>query len=200
MRRSERVLPFVAVFVVALAAIGLFLAREHRRARRIVSNEDEAVAVLQRLRAAQVVYRAQAGRYGWLGELEAAGLLEGLELHESPAPPHVRLTGYRIDVLLPYGRVGGENLGLVGERDPRAADPRLSEAHFALVARPLEPGRSGWRMFYLDEDDRLFLNEGVVDTDSAMRNELPAAQVKRSQPQQSSRPYLWQRADEIDRD
>ncbi len=196
-RRRERALPFVILFLLALAVIVLPLARGVHEARRMVANEDEAVRVLTRLRSAEVVLRAERGHYGWLGDLAQAGLIPDLVVEDEPSPPHVVLDGYRIDVLLPYGHVGGNIVGLVTEADARDRDPTLSQDHVSLVARPLAPAETGWRMYYLDEDDRLFVNEGVTDPESAERNQLPKSQVKEPQPQLSSRPHLWQLAEGI---
>ncbi|MFV1959869.1 MAG: hypothetical protein ACC662_10700, partial [Planctomycetota bacterium] len=102
-----------------------------------------------------------------------------------------------IDVLLPHGRLGASGVALtprgIGRPPPELS---LCRQHMAVVARPLEPGVTGWRMWYLDERGEVYLNEGVVDQVGARRNELPERQITHSEPLQSGSPLLWQRLDE----
>jgi len=191
-RRSERPWLFLVVFGLAMAAIVVPLVQERLRARRMVANEDTAVEMLRRLRSAEIVFHAREGRYGFYADLTRSDLLQGIDLRQEPAPPHVRTPGYRVDVLLPTGVVEGETVAIATRIEGRTPDPVLASEHFSLVARPTEPTTTGWRIYYLDEDDRLFINEGVVDAESAEKNLLPHSQVKTSQPQQSSRACLWQ--------
>lgn len=191
-RRRERPWLFVLVLVLSLAAILVPLATEHQRARRMVANEDASVLVMRRLRSAEIVFHAREGRYAFFEELARADLLQGIDLRQEPAPPHVWTPGYRVDLMLPTGVVGGEHVGIAPQSEGRTPDPLLATKHFSLVSRPTRPMETGWRIYYLDEDDRLFVNEGVVDAESAEKNVLPQSQVKSSQPQQSSRASLWQ--------
>ncbi len=195
-KRRERAWPYLVVVAAAAAAIVWPLVRESRRAHAMIEREHEALAALDRVAAAEESLREATGRYGWVEDLERSGRLGGLRVAGPDAGRYVASPGYRVDVLLPWGRLGGRGIGLVPRGGAHPPDDDLSTSHFAVVARPLEPGTSGWRAFYMDEEAVLFLNEGVTDADSAALNPLPETKVHASQPMQSGRALLWQRADE----
>jgi hypothetical protein len=196
--RREGLWPFLVVTLACLAAIALVGLAHDRRAHELVAREDAALDALRRVAAAEGAYREQAGRYGWLADLERAGLLQGLEVRGGE-DPHVRAADYRIDVLLPTVRLGPEEVQIApqGEQEP---DPALAEQHFAAVARPLAPGVSGFRSWYLDEKGELYLNEGVLDREGLALNALPLHLVRSSEAMGSPSPMLWQHAATLQKD
>ena len=88
-------------------------------------------------------------------------------------------------------------VGIVPRDAHEKPDPKLRTRHVSVVARPLKPGHSGFRMWYVDEQMELYLNEGVVDDVGARINELPAIQVSYSHRLDTARYLLWQLASEV---
>ena len=194
--RRDRGWLFGLVVLGAAAAILLALAVEGGRARALVEGEDAAASAVRAVAAAEAAFHAREGRYGWLAELAASGVLGGVVVSHEPSPEHATTPGYRIDVLLPTG-LRGARVVEIARRGEGEVDEELRRGHFAVVARPTEPGRTGWRTWYLDEDGVLYLAEGVADVEAALESPLPATQVKAAQPQLSARELLWQRADAL---
>ncbi len=168
------------------------------RARRVIDREEAALAVLWQVRGALGRLHGQEGRYAFVEELEGAGLLAGLEVVQEEGRRHVASEGYRIDVLLPHARLGQGLIAISPRGAEHPPDPDLSTRHFAVVARPLEPLVSGTRMYYVDEKDDLFLNEGIVDDAGARFNPLPLVQIRESQRLDSANAVAWQRAWEVE--
>jgi hypothetical protein len=183
--RRDRAALWLILLGLLVTAVVASLALVRRGAAAMVVQEDAALAGLRALLAAQVEYRERSGRYGWLDEV--APLLEG----GAPVTP-----GYRIDVLLPRRR---DALGHVelAEQARAPYDPLLAARHVALVARPLEPGRSGWRTFYLDETARVYVSEGVFDWQSATSNALPRTRVEGPHLPQHPGP-VWRPLDDLE--
>jgi hypothetical protein len=185
--RRDRAGLWLVVLALLVGGALAVLAHVRRDAREMVAHEDAALAALHALLAAETRHRETSGRYGWLDEVTPL-LPGGAAAAEAP--------GYRIDVLLPGGRDALGHVELV-ERSRAAHDPLLAARHVALVARPLEPGRSGWRTFYLDETARVYVSEGVFDWQSASLNALPRVRVEG--PQLPSQPGpVWRPLDDLE--
>lgn len=195
--RRDGAWPFLLLIALAAASVLVPLFWQKLRAEAMVRNEDHAARMVRRVREAQVRFFETEGRYGWVEDLDRAGLLEGFDVRREGDRFYVALGGYRIDVLLPGGRIGGDKVDLVAQGGDRPFDFDLAQRHFAVVARPLEPMVSGWRSYYVDEDDVLYTNEGVTDLDGAKQNALPRIQVKKSVQLHESRPMLWQSPDDL---
>jgi hypothetical protein len=199
-RRRDGLLPFAAVLFATIALVVGAFWRERARATAVVAREDAALDLLHRLLAAEGRLRERQGRYGWLGELERAGLLPAGARLEPGAPPHLLAEGYRFDVLLPTGRLGPA-VTIEPEGSPRGGpDEALLREHVAVVARPLSPGEDGYRVWYLDERADLYLNEGVVDVDSRLRNALPRVLLTTVSGVDPTGIMLWQREATLSRD
>ncbi len=161
---------------LSLATVLWITFGDQDRARAIVAREDAALANLQRVLVAQRAFHETNERYGWIEDLQEAGLLavppsskvDGQTILDSP--------GYRIDVLLPKHRGADGNVRL-GLRDQDAANTRLSAKYFAVVARPTEPGLSGYRVYYVDESGIVLVSDGVSDEQTRVRNPLPLAHL-----------------------
>ena len=199
--RREHTAFFVVVLLVAALLIVAPLLRERQAAASKVENENRALSTLFEVAEAEQRYHDTHGRYGWLGDLARDDLVGGLTLVEEDGRRYVATPGYRIDVLLPHGREGAHGIA-IAPRGPGRPPPHpdLVGRHVSMVARPLEPGISGWRMWYLDERGEVFLNEGVVDVEGALANRLPLKQVTTSQQLQSGLPLLWQKLEGLSRD
>ena len=64
-------------------------------------------------------------------------------------------------------------------------------------SRPERPGKDGYRIWYVDEQDVPFLCEGVSDMDGLAENALPPFRVTRP-PAQSEPGVLWRRLGQTD--
>jgi len=186
--------------LVIAACVGIALAivlPELGRMRDVVAREDAARARLEQIRETELRYRERTGRFGWIGELEKAGLLAGMVVRETDGVHWVASPGYRVDVLLPHARLGPGVVAIAPEDAEEPPDPDLLQRHFAVVARPLRPGVDGFRAWYVDEGGEVYLNEGVVDDEGAARNELPTTQVTGSMGLDTASYLLWQKASDI---
>lgn len=170
--RERLLLPLVLV-LGALLGLGWILRDEAAEARQRVQYEDLALEKLRRLAQAQKAWQATSGAFGWVEDLQRAGLLGGLVIEEREGMRVVSSPRYRIDVQLPYLRVPGEivRVRTRAEGDP---DPELVKGHFALVARPWSEGEPrGFRTFYLGDTGNVYVSEGVSDVPSRTRRPLP---------------------------
>ena len=199
LRRRDGAPLFVLLILAAAAVIIVPLWRQRSQAVEMVHNEDAAMVMVDRVHEAEVRFHAREGRYGWVEDLERAGLLEGFEVVRDGDTFYVASPGYRVDVLLPTARLGSTNVELVVQGGDKPVDFDLASRHVSVVARPVRPMETGWRSYYVDEDDVLYTNEGVADTDGARLNALPKTQVKMSQLLHSSRPMLWQKPEDLKR-
>ncbi len=192
-RRIERAGLWWGLLLALVAGVLVVLEHQRRQGAERVALEDTALAAVKALIAAEQAHRTSAGRYGWLEEL--GGPLP-LATVSGPQGLEGRSGGYRIEVLLPSGRGPGGEVLLV----PRggAADPLLAARHVAVVARPLVPGESGWRVFYGDETGRLFVQEGAIDAEGSRENALPRARLER--PRSANEPgAVWRLLDDLDK-
>lgn len=177
---SERLWPYRLVVLLCALAVGVGLWVERDRARTRVARADRALAEALAVRAAQREFHGRTGAYGWLAELVEAGLLPGRTLHKDAQGPHLEAGGYRIEVLLPMrGGQGTEQVPLVGQGEG-VVDRALRRRHFAVVARPGGPEPRGYRTFYVDEGEALWVSEGVSDEEGYARNPRPVVLLSRS--------------------
>ena len=162
--------------LVALAAVAWFLLEtrsEGGAAEARIRHEDAALELVRRLVAAQERHHAAQGRYGWLEDLRAAGMLDGVPTRTEGTDLVAATPGYRIDVLLPATSSASQVVAL-GARAEERLNERLARKHFAVVARPWDDDTSAWRTWYLDERGRIFVNEGVSDPLTRERPPLPS--------------------------
>jgi len=154
-------------FATAAALVGLpWHATIDRQA-----DEAAALEAVRRVAAAEITFRARhlldadgdgTAEYGTLTDLSQATLVPDAIVADDEAP-HVRVGGYRLEILRP------ERL----ERDGRArwtrgrgrVDPALAAHAFAVTAIPRRGADRGLRSFYLDAAGRLYAAEGVQDAD-----------------------------------
>lgn len=177
MRRSRE--SVLLPILVALGIVAWFVVRaasEGDEARVRVGREDAALAVLQQIATAQGAYHQARGRYGWLEDLRAAGLLDGVTWFEGGADLAAVVPDYRIDVVLPATTSAAQLTALAPRAAARASE-RLARRHFAVVARPWGDASGGWRTWYLDERGRIYVNEGVSDPVTRVQPPLPSALV-----------------------
>ena len=198
-RRRESILWPLAVLALLGGGLILVVERERSAARERVANEDAALATVRALARAEEAFHVRTGRYGWLEELRDAGLLPGgAAIRVAAHGLQALAAGYTFDILLPSGRpvVGEVPLAAHAAGPP---EPALAGKHFAVVARPERPGKDGFRTWYLDEEGRVYLSEGVSDVEGLQANPLPTARV--TQPRKQDAPGLvWRRLDDLDRD
>jgi hypothetical protein len=175
-RRRELLLLPLAVLLLAVATVPLVLHLERREARGHVEREDAALAAARAVARAERAFHARHGRYAWLEDVRDAGLLAGLTTVDGPQGLQAESGDYRLDVLLPSAQpVAGEIA--IAPRAAGPADPTLMAKHFVVIARPRRPGVDGFRIWYLDEEDRVFVSEGVVDPEGLRQNPLPLFRV-----------------------
>jgi hypothetical protein len=185
--RRESIGWAAAILLVCVAAGVLRLRAVQREAAEVVAREDAARRLLERIRDAETVHHERTGTYAWLDDLEGIETVRG-EGRAVAATP-----GYRIDLLLPTERRAGDRLRLAvrGEAEP---DLALAKRHFAAVARPTDPGISGFRTWYLDERGDLFHSEGVVDPEALAHGALPEWAVRGEASRDSPSAILWRRS------
>lgn len=153
----------------ALAAFLLLLRDSRRDARARIDLEQAALEHVRAIVRAQRSFHEARGRYGWLDELGRAGLLDGVRVAPDGS---LALAGYRIDVLLPYG-LSPREIAQLAPKTAGKSNPRLERQHFAVVARPWGRGPTGYRSYYVDESEQLFVNEGVRDVGAGLAMRLP---------------------------
>jgi hypothetical protein len=195
-RRREHVLWAVAVVALSVAVVPLALDREREQSTARVTREDAALAAARAVAEAERAFHAKNGRYGWLEELRAAALLAEWPTVAGPHGMQVASDGYRLDVLLPRAAALREEIP-IAPRDAGPAEPTLSSKHFAVVARPVKPGVDGFRIWYVDEEGRVFLSEGAVDTQGLRENPLPPLRV--NGPDAKKPGLVWRWADDVER-
>lgn len=196
-RRRERLGLYLLVVLGCFVFIGVFVWPEFLGSQAMVRREDAAREVLMGIQARELELRESTGHFGFVRELEEAGLLEGYEVAESDGVRWVRVEGYRIEVLLPHGRLGPKVVGIAPDGSGKPVHEDLATRHFSVVARPIEPGVTGYRIWYVDERGELFLNEGVIDDTSCERNALPETQVLGNVSLDTASFLLWQRSSEV---
>lgn len=172
-RRVEGTWAWWALVAVLVVGVLLALGRLRGAGLHMEAQEDAALAAARELLAVQRRHREQAGRFASLEELAAAGRL-ATPLASRDGRPALAAGGYTLHVLLPttLNAAGEVQLAL----PPAAGDPLLCAQHVAIVARPREPGVDGYRAWYVDEEGRVFLQEGVSDLDAL--HEMPYPRVR----------------------
>lgn len=198
LRRRESLLGSVACLLLVGAVVAFGLARERSAARERIQREAGALEEAHRLGAAQQAFRKRTGRFGWLEELRDAGLLEGRRLRAGPQGLQVLVDGYAIDALLPTGPALAGQVPM-GAKAAGLPEPTLVDRHVALVARPERPGIDGYRIWYVDEEGRTFLCEGVSDVAGLAENGLPPLRVTRSHSQEEPG-VVWRLLEDLTRD
>jgi hypothetical protein len=191
----ERLLLPIMVICAAVIALLLALRHEGAVARERVLYEDLALERVRRVADAQRAFHEREGRYGWVAELEAAGLLRGLVLEDRAGHPAVTSPRYRIDVLLPTLLAPGEVVRIV-TRDQGDADTALVQEHFAVVARPWGEALTGFRTWYIDNHHLVHISEGVSDVPSRTRRPLPEVLLTRGAPRDVTG-LRWWRSDQL---
>ncbi len=168
----ERLLIPLALILGAVALVVLTVRREQAIARDRVTFEDRAFGLLSAVSKAQHRFHEANGRYGWIADLEEAGLLRGWPIEDRDGHRVVTTPRYRLDVLLPYSMAPGD-LVLIATRDKGQSNPDLERAHFVVVARPWGEERTGFRTYYVDETGDVIVSEGVSDVASRSKRPLP---------------------------
>jgi hypothetical protein len=167
-------------FLMSLLALGGFFWLMQSTAedgRNRVRYEDLALARLRALGEAQARYRASNPRYGWVEDLEAAGLLGDFGIEKDTQAGtggllYLTSPRYRLDVLLPHMMTRNGQL-MIALRSAGRRNPDLEKDAFVLVARPWGPLEGGYRTFLLDEGGRLYVSEGVSDQRAMEVRPLP---------------------------
>lgn len=172
----ERLWPFLGVAAVATALFVGYMMRLGRETEVLVQVEDGAKDALVALVEAQRAFHAREGCFASVDDLVGARALPASVAPVSrtgDAPSHLRVEGYRIDVLLPVRQTPDGQIWILPEGDEARPHPGLLEAHVAMVARPLEVGLTGWRVFYTDESGVLWASDMVSDESARRVNPLP---------------------------
>ena len=175
-RPREAVLIPILVAVVAVIWFAFQLRGERGVTEERVAREDVALAAVEALAAAQGRFHEQNGRYGWLEDLRRDPALADLAFVSEGTELVVRTPGYRVDVLLPATSSAAQAVTLAPRGEGRLSD-RLARRHMAVVARPWDAEASAWRLWYLDERGRIYVNEGVSDPLTRERPPLPTLRV-----------------------
>lgn len=185
--------------LVTLAALGVALWLcwgPQRPARSQVAHEDGALAALEALYSAAEAVRESEGRYPTWDRLEALSRVPPeIELAGTGAERHGRVPGYRLDILHPeWTQDGGRHMSIPSPAT--ALVPADAARQLTLVARPLEPGRSGWRSFAREESGWTWVAEGVSDGPGLAANRMPDAHLTTAAHADGSR-RSWVRLDRL---
>ncbi len=175
----ERLIWSWLIIGLSLAAVLWVTFRDQDRARATVAREDAALARLRQVLVAQRAFHEANEQYGWIEDLQGAGLLTGAPSTQIEGHTILQSPGYRIDILLPKRRAADGNVR-IGPRDGDALNTRLSAKHFGAVARPTTPGSSGYRVYYIDESGKVLINDGVSDEQARVHNPLPVVHLSSS--------------------
>lgn len=189
-KRRELLLVPLAIVAASVGAFAWALHDGRQIARGHVAREDQAVEMLRTLEAAQRAHHSDAGRFAWFDKL---GLSETLRTDD--VGMYIEHAGYRFDALLPAQRQTTTAMQLVSQGGA-TVHRELRTKHFVLVARPLQPAKTGYRTFYLDDGGMLWINEGVSDEETARRNPLPIAHLGTSDGKDLSG-RVWTRKDKL---
>lgn len=196
-KRRERLWIYGLVVVACTVGFVAHVSGLAQQAAVLVRNEDAARARLLDVVEAQARHQARTGRFGTLEELAGAGDLGTETVRPGPdGVPCLAEAGYRIDVLLPDRRAGeGRVFLVIGSEGEIHAD--LRKKHFAAVARPLAPAKSGFRTLYVDETGQVFVSEGVSDEPSRATNPLPRVHLSSGTPREPLG-LVWMRWEDIE--
>lgn len=169
-RRVEGTWAWWALVLALGAVVALVLARLGGEVQHMHAQEEAALAAARALLGVEREHRQQAGRYAGLEELAQAGRLPAA-LGRREGSAALEVPGYTLHVLLPTGTNAAGEVLLAPP--PALGDPLLGARHVAIVARPRVPGRDGYRAWYVDEDGRVFLQEGVSDVEALDESPFP---------------------------
>lgn len=189
-QRREWLLVPSLLIVGCVAAFAWALHDGRETARRQSEREDQAQAMLRTLEQAQRTHHEQSGRYTWLDELS---LPVTRQTDETGA--YFEHADYRFDVLLPAKRQMSATVQLATQ-GAKSEHRELRTKHFVLIARPIDPGISGYRTFYVDETGFVWVNEGVSDEETLHRNPLPVLHLDTSEGKDLSG-RVWTRLDTL---
>jgi len=196
----ERLWPFLGLAAIATALFVGYLMRLGRETDALVAVEDGARDALVALVDAQRTFHAREGRFASVDDLVAARALPNQVKHvarEGDEPSHLSLEGYRVDVLLPVRQTPDGQIWILPEGGEARPHPGLLEAHVAMVARPLEVGVTGWRVFYTDESGVLWASDMVSDESARRVNPLPLRHLSTGEATWDG-PLSWTPLAEID--
>ena len=190
--RQRREWVFVPLLLVGacVAAFAYALHRGREVAQAHVAREDTAVSALRAIAQAQARHHESESRYAWLDDLALTH-----SVHTDDVGPHVLVDGYRIDALLPAQRQTSPAVEVISKTQGKAHRD-LRGKYFVLVARPADPGKTGYRAFYLDEGGLVWINEGVSDEETLRRNPLPRTHLATSEGKDPSG-RVWTRQDKL---
>jgi len=185
------------VLAILLVLGGLYhvLSEARIEGRTRVQYEDLAASRLDGVVAAELVFHQRTGRYGWLYELKAVGLLKGLATDRAEGEEYLASPRYRIDVLLPHSMSPTDKVRLA-LRGAGHHNPNLEERHFSVVARPWGEALSGYRTFCRDETGHTYVSEGVSDTASRTNPPLPDVHLGYGNPLYAGG-LRWYRLDQL---
>lgn len=175
----ERTWIYILVILACGVGFGWHVVGLEAEVADLVRAEDAAKATVGEVFEAQKRHRTHTGQFGTLAELATGGELTGVEVveDEDAAPGFVR-HGYRFELLLPDSKSGEGHLRMIRDLD-REGRPSVSlrKHHHMIVARPVEPGQTGFRILYMDEAGDLWVSEGVSDEAQRNVNPLPRAHL-----------------------
>jgi hypothetical protein len=158
------------VIATSLAAGLLVLWAPWREAKRIIGREEEALEAARSVVAAQKTFHERRRKdsngdglaeYGTLDDLSASGLLP-FPVAREPAPAHVSVGAYRIEVLLPERLTPKEGRRTLS-RAGGPVDPVLATDTFAVVALPGPDREGGLRALYTDATGNTWYADEVTD-------------------------------------
>jgi len=186
---------FVLAMLVALGLLYHALRQAQEEGRTRIQYEDLAVSRLAGVVSAEIAFHDREGRYGWLPELRAAGLLKGIRTERMQGDWAVPSPRYRIDLLLPTS-MSPENKVRLALQSAGRHNANLEARHFAAVARPWSDARTGYRTFYRDESGETYVSEGVSDIPSRTSRPLPDLHLSYGSPPYSGQ-LRWYRIDRL---
>ena len=187
-KRRERLLLPSLLILGCVAAFVWALHTGRETARGQARREDQALAMLHTIAEAQHSHHKQSGRYNWLDSLSLS-----VPIQTDEKGSYFEHADYRFDALLPAKRQVSAAVQLATQ-SAKSEHRELRAQHFVLIARPVQPGISGYRTFYLDETNFVWVNEGVSDEETLHRNPLPIAHLLTSDGKDFSG-RVWTRMD-----
>jgi hypothetical protein len=196
--RSLRFGTLDLLIAASLLAGLLVLWAPWRAAKRILLREEAALRVAREVAAAQRVFHERRSKdsngdglaeYGTLDDLRGAGLLPH-PVSSEPAPAHVAIGAYRIEVLLPEGlapREGRRTLSRAGG----PIDPVLAADTFAVVALPGPDREGGLRALYTDQAGRTWYADEVTDPERGDATPPPSVTLQEESEEKVVAGPIW---------
>ncbi|MFM8980922.1 MAG: hypothetical protein ACKOSS_10750 [Planctomycetia bacterium] len=173
-RRVEGTWAWWGLVLALGVGVALVLGRLRGEVRHMHVQEEAALAAARDLLRVELEHRRQAGRFAGLEELAQAGRLPAPPARHAGGPV-LEVPGYTLHVLLPTGTNAAGEVLLAPP--PALGDPLLGARHVAIVARPRVPGQDGYRAWYVDEEGRVFLQEGVSDVEALDESPFPRVRL-----------------------